>query len=307
MNPDTHTIAEHLLDVGHKHQLYIQDWGNKKAKNPIIFLHGGPGGGCKDKHKLPFDPTTQRVIFFDQRGSGKSLPTGRWHHNNTQELAADITKIADYLGIDSFILTGNSWGSCLALYYALSEPRRVKALMIGGIFTGSQAEIDWLDKGLFKTHFPEAWERYLAATPEAYRDDPSAYHFANATGSNEVLAAKSAHAYTELAAAAMSLNDTFMPIKPEDFDPSSMIIEMRYLAKRCFLPDRFILKNAHKLTMPVYIVQGRYDMICPPQTAYELSKSIPNAHLTWVLSGHRREHETTTAERLIYKHLTETT
>lgn len=170
MKPDAFTIAEHHLDVGHKHRLYIQDWGDKKAKTPIIFLHGGPGGQCKDKHKTPFDPATQRVIFFDQRGCGKSTPVGHWHHNNTQELAADITKIANFLGIDTFILTGSSWGSCLALYYALCVPLRVKALVISGVFTGSQAEIDWIDKGLFRAHFPEAWERYEQTVPEAFRD-----------------------------------------------------------------------------------------------------------------------------------------
>ena len=305
MNPDAYTIAEHMLEVGHGHTLYIHDWGNKKAKHPIFFLHGGPGGQCKEKHKLPFDPKTQRVIFHDQRGSGKSTPLGRWHHNNTQELAADITKIADFLKVDRFILTGDSWGSCLALYYALCEPRRVSALVVGGVFTGSQAEIDWLDKGMFQTNFPDAWERYLAATPKKFWSDPSAYHMANVVGHDAALAAKSAHAYGELESSVISLDDNFYPTNPEDFEPEGMIIEMRYLNKRCFLPDRFILKNAHKLTMPLYIVQGRYDFVCPPKTAYELSQKAPNAHLTWTVSGHRSEHETVTAKRLIYKHLTE--
>lgn len=305
MQPDEYTIAEHMLPVGHGHTLYVQDWGNKKANKPIIFLHGGPGGQCKDKHKRPFDPKTQRVIFFDQRGSGKSTPQGRWHHNNTQELAADITTIANYLSIDRFVVTGSSWGSCLALYYAICNPARVLALAISGVFTGSQTEIDWLDKGFFKTHFPEAWERYVEATPKKFRENPSSYHMQTVTGKDSAQAAQSALAYAELESAALSLDDAFTPINPDDFEPTGMIIEMRYLAKRCFLPERFILKNAHTLRMPVYIVQGRYDFVCPPVTAYELSKSISNAHLSWVTSGHRAEHETLTALQLIYKHLTE--
>jgi proline iminopeptidase len=305
MQPDAHTIAEHTLDVGHKHQLYIQDWGNKKAKHPFIFLHGGPGSQSKDKHKTPFDPTTQRVIFFDQRGCGRSTPLGRWHHNTIQELAADITKIADFLGIDQFILTGASWGSCLALYYALSAPSRVKALVISAVFTGSQAEIDWHYKGLFQSHFPEAWDRYVATVPKVFRDNPSEYHFKTALQStNARAAAQSAHAYTELELSALSLDDTFYPINPDDFEPSGAQIEMRYFSKRCFLPDRYILKNAGKLKMPVYIIHGRYDMVCPPATAYALSKSIPKAQLTWVISGHRAEHETVTAQRLIYRQVT---
>jgi len=305
MTPDEFTIKEYMLPVGHGHTLYVQDWGNKKCKKPIIFLHGGPGGQCKDKHKTAFDPKTQRVVFFDQRGSGQSTPLGKWHHNNTQELAADITAIADHLKIDRFILTGGSWGSCLALYYAVSNPGRILALVINGVFTASQAEIDWLDKGLFKTHFPDAWDRYLAATPKKYHADPSAYHMAAVTSNDEAAAKKSAEAYGNLESAALSLDDTFRPINPDDFDPTGMIIEMRYLNKCCFLPDRFIMKNARKLTMPTYIVQGRYDMVCPPITAYELSKSIKNSHLTWVTAGHRAEHETLTALSLIYKHLTE--
>lgn len=305
MNPDEHTIAEHMLPVGHGHTLYVQDWGNKQAKHPIIYLHGGPGGQCKDKHKLPFDPETQRVIFFDQRGSGKSTPLGRWHHNTTQDLAEDITRIADFLKLKTFILTGGSWGSTLALYYAIQEPKRVQALVIHGVFTGSRAEINWIDQGLFKTHFPDVWEAYVAKTPQKYRDNPSAYHFERAFGKDESAALKSILAYETLESGVVSLNDLHPPTGLEDYGPSGMLIEMRYMAKRCFMPDRFILKNTHKLTMPVHMIQGRYDMVCPPKTAYELHQLIQNSTLTWVVSGHAGEHETVTAQRLIFRQLTE--
>lgn len=305
MRTDSYTIDEHMLDVGHKHQLYIQDWGNKNAKIPIIFLHGGPGAQCKDKHKTPFDPTTQRVIFFDQRGSGKSLPYGRWHHNNTQELAADITKIADYLKVDKFVLTGASWGSTLGLYYAISNPNRVKALVISGVWTASDKEIDWLNKGGIRDFFPEVWENYLTSVPNNAQSDPTAWHFERILGNDPDAAKKSAHAYACYDGALMSLDDTFSPPFADDFDPNTAMMEARYMSKRCFLPDRYILKNASKLNMPVYIVQGRYDMVCPPVTAYELSKLIKKCNLTWVTSGHKSERETITALRLIYKHLTE--
>ncbi len=304
MNPDSHTIAEHMLDVGHGHTLYVHDWGNKSAKHPIIFLHGGPGGNTKDKHKTPFDPLTQRVVFFDQRGGGKSLPNGRWHHNTTEELAGDITKIADYLKINMFILTGASWGSTLALYYAIQEPTRVEALVISGVLTGAQNEIDWVDKGMFQAHFPEAWEQYQATVPAEHRADPSAFHFEQAMG-NDVEAAKaSALAYSTLEGSAISLDDNVIPTNIDDFDPAGILIEMRYLANRCFMPNGYILDSTDKITMPVYIVQGRYDMICPPKTAYTLHKLLPNSSLTWVVSGHKSEHETVTAQRLIYRQLT---
>lgn len=306
MTPDDYTIREQWIDVGHKHQLYVHDWGNKKAKLPIMYLHGGPGSGCKDKHKAVFNPQTQRVIFHDQRGCGRSLPYGRWHHNNTQELAADITKVADCLGMDKFVLTGGSWGSLLALYYAISQPRRVAALVIDGVWTGAKTENDWLDQGLFRTHFPDVWERYLAETPPEHRENPTAYHFKQVTGNDPVAAAESARIYGNLESGIFALNDrTAPPVDktPADFDPIPLQIEMCYLAKDCFLPERFILKNAHTLKMPVYMIQGRYDFVCPPATAYALSKLMPNASLTWVVSGHMGEHETATAKQLIYARL----
>ena len=304
MNEDEYTNQTFMLPVGHGHELWVHDWGNKKAKTPIFFLHGGPGGQCKDKHKLAFDPTSQRVIFHDQRGAGQSLPKGKWHHNTTQELAADITKIADHLGVDQFIVTGGSWGSTLALYYALENPGRVKALVVSGVFTASQTEIDWLDRGLFRTHFPDVWSRYVQSAPAAYQKNPSAYYMADAAGKDETKALAAARAYGDLETAIISLNDLHTPTPETETDLSGALIEMRYLAKRCFLPDRYILANAKKLTMPVHIVQGRYDFVCPPITAHELSQAVPNAHITFVQAGHSPEHETITALSLIYRQLT---
>ncbi len=304
MTPDEFTIKEHMLPVGNGHTLYVHDWGNKKAKKPIIYLHGGPGGNCKDKNKKLFDPKTQRVIFFDQRGGGRSTPAGKWHHNTTQHMAADITAIANKLNIDKFILTGGSWGSCLALYYAISAPSRVHALVITGVFTGSQAEIDWLDKGMFKTHFPDAWSRYQGSVPKKYATNPSSYHFEHALGANSEKAKQSAYAYSILEGSAIALDDSFTPPNYDDFEPTSIQIEMRYMAKRCFLPDNYILKRVSKLKMPVHIVQGRYDMVCTPAIAYEVAQKAQKTTLTWVIAGHKLEHETTTALKLLHQQVT---
>jgi len=300
MNEDQYTNATFMLPVSHGHELWVHDWGNKDAKTPIFFLHGGPGSHCKDKHKFPFDPKTQRVIFHDQRGSGQSLPKGQWHHNTTQELAADISAIADKLGIKKFIVTGGSWGSALALYYAIEHPERVAAIVVHGVFTASQSEIDWIDQGKFRTHFPDIWDTYVTTVPTEHKNDPSAYHMANVIDNDEAKVLASARAYGDFESAVISLNDLHAPTPETETDLSGNIIEMRYLAKRCFLPDRYILDNAHTLTMPIHIVQGRYDFVCPPVTAYELSQIAPNAHLTWVTSGHAPEHETITTLSLIY-------
>lgn len=133
MNKDHYLISEKMLDVGDGHSLYIHEWGNANASTPIIFLHGGPGSHVRNSHKRVFDPTIHRVIFFDQRGSGKSTPYGSLENNTTDKLIEDISKIADSFGIKNFILRGNSWGSTLALAYALAHPERVHSLVLGGI------------------------------------------------------------------------------------------------------------------------------------------------------------------------------
>lgn len=195
ITPDEHTLQELTIDVGDGHVLYVQDWGNSDAQTPIFYLHGGPGGCVKDAHKRLFDDTQQRVIFFDQRGCGQSTPAGSISHNTTQDLIADITKIADHLAIKTFTLYGTSWGSTLALAYALAQPERVASLVIGGIFTGSQKEIDWIDKGLFQTFYPEAWQAYLDKTPKLHHKDPSAYHFDQVLGTNVIAQKASGYAY----------------------------------------------------------------------------------------------------------------
>ncbi|HET6924776.1 MAG TPA: alpha/beta fold hydrolase [Candidatus Saccharimonadales bacterium] len=304
MTPDAYTIQETFIEVGDGHTLYVHDWGNKDAETPIIFLHGGPGGQCGDKHKRQFDAATQRVIFFDQRGSGKSLPYGSLEHNTTQDMIHDIGAIADHFNIESFFLTGRSWGSCLALAYALEHPERVKAMVLGGIFTGSQSEIDWLDNGVFATFYPEAWERYLAATPESHRNNPGEYHYRRLMGTDEAAAKTSGLAYDTLEGSVMQLDDSFTPPSLEEYDPAPIRIEMHYMHERCFLPDRFILKSAHKLAMPIYLVQGRYDMVCPPVTAYELNEYLPNSELYMYIGGHRVEHESWNITKALLGRLT---
>lgn len=291
MTPDEYTNEELMLDVGDGHQLYIQDWGNQQAKTPIIFLHGGPGSGSKDRYKQQFDPETQRVIFFDQRGSGKSTPNGSLQHNTTQDAISDIEKIRQRFGFEQIVLTGGSWGSCLALAYALQHIEQVAGAVLFGIFTGSQAEIDWLDQGHWAAVFPDVWDAYLDATPEASHDDPSHYHFQRILGDDEAAAKASAYTYNNLEGALIQLDDRYMPPTYADFDYLSTRLEVHYLANRCFLPDRYILDNAHTLSMPLYLIQGRYDMVCPAVTAYELNAKLPNSELIWTINGHRNEHE----------------
>jgi proline iminopeptidase len=286
MTPDKYTIKELFLDVGDGHELYIQEWGNPKAKTPIIFLHGGPGSGVKDKYRGQFIPTQHRVIFFDQRGSGQSIPKGSIEHNTTTNLVEDIEKIAKRLKLDKFVLTGGSWGSCLALAYALKYPKRVKAMVLRGIYTGSDSENEWLNAGGFRTFFPDVWDNYLAQTPKAAQSDPFAYHMKHLFGNNEDQAKASGYAYGNVEGALLNLDERYTPEEPENYDITMAKLEAHYLSNGCFMPNRYILNNSHKLKMPVWIIQGRYDMVCPPITAYELDQKLPNSYLIWTIAGH---------------------
>ena len=304
MTPDRHTNQELMLEVGNGHSLYVHDWGNKDAKTPIFVLHGGPGSSCKDKLKMDFDPARQRVIFHDQRGCGRSTPSGSLEHNTTDELLGDINAIADKLGIERFVITGGSWGSCLALAYAIKHPKRLQAMVLRGIFTGSQAEIDWIDNGLFRTFYPEVWQQYLETTPVEHQSNPSAYHHQQALSADPATSKRSAYAYSNLEGAVLSFDDRYTPEPYDDFDPAGAIIEMHYLQNRCFLPDRYILDNATNVKVPVWLVQGRYDMVCPPAGAYALHNTLPESELFFTMDGHRAGHETWNLMRSILKQVT---
>lgn len=287
MTPDTYTIQEQFIDVSDGHQLYTQEWGKSGTETTFLFLHGGPGTGCSDRHKRRFDPNQHHVIFFDQRGAGRSLPYGSLEHNTTQKLVDDIDAILSHYKQKKVILVGASWGSTLALAYALEHPKQVEALVLQGIFTGSAEEIEWLDKGLFKTFYPEAWDQYLAQTPKSHHANPSAYHINRALGTDLTEMGESGFTYETLEGAVLSLDDRLYTYDPLEYDPLPIRIEMYYMHHRCFMPDKHILKNASKLQMPVWMVQGRYDMVCPPKTAYELHQKLPNSKLIWTIAGHK--------------------
>lgn len=289
MNKDEFTISEQFLDVGDGHKLYVQDWGNKNAKLPILMLHGGPGSGFKDTYKERYDPKQQRVIFFDQRGAGKSTPKGSLLNNTTEHLVEDIRKVIEYTKLKKFVIAGGSWGSCLALVFAIKYPKGIEAMVLGGIFTGTQKEIDHIDKGQFRDFFPDVWEKYISTVPKEYKNHPSAYHYNQLNNKNALTRKKSIYAHTMLEGSLCSLDDRFTPKNFEEFEPEGHGIEMYYLANKCFLPDKFIQKNAQKLKMPIWLVQGRYDMVCPPKTAFELNKNLPNSKIVWTTAGHSND------------------
>lgn len=304
MTPDEYTNQEFFLDVGGGHRIYVHDWGKKTAKTAILYLHGGPGNGCDGRDKAKFNPGTQRVIFHDQRGAGKSTPGGSLENNTAQDLVEDIEKIAKHLKLDTFVLAGGSWGSTLALVYGIAYPKRVVGMVIDGVFTATREDADWFEKGGWREFFPDAWEQYQNAVPEDHRGNPSAYHYQQALGDDPAAVKKSSYAYTSMELAILKLDDRYQPKPYDEFEPGGGLIEMHYLANGCFLKEDYIFNNASKLTMPVYLVQGRYDMVCRPKTAYELHKALPNSKLIWTINGHLKQHEAKTVLDLLLDQLT---
>lgn len=303
MTPDVHTIKEHFIDVGDGHTLYVHDWGNPDA-TPIFFLHGGPGSSSKDGRKNLFDPSKQRVIFHDQRGCGRSTPYGSRDNNTTQHLIADISKIADTLEIQQFILNGMSWGSTLALTYAIENPHRVAAIVTGGVFLAMRSDIDWIDNGDVKTFYPELWQELLDSTPESERQHSVAYHQKRALFGTAEAQKESSFVYGRFEYGMGTLDDRPAQLDYETYDPASAQIEIHYLQNNCFIPEGYILDNAAKLTMPIYIIQGRYDMVCPPISAYSLHQKLENSELYFTLEGHIPGHEGWNLTRSLLKRVT---
>jgi proline iminopeptidase len=280
VTPDKYTNEELMLDVGDVHTLYVHDWGKKEAETPILFLHGGPGGGCNDGHKGYFNPEKHRVIFFDQRGSGRSLPGGSIEHNTTAELIGDMTKVLDKLDVKQVILCGRSWGSTLALVYAIQNTDTVSAIVTGGVWLGNKAEAALEERtNVSQLFYPENWvgidssQDMLSLWKSVLSDD-------------EETSKRAAYNLAQLLSAQLRLDDRGKAPDFETFDPSSLRIEAHYKTNDWFLGESYILDNAPKLTMPVWIVQGRYDMVCLPKFAYELHQKLPGSQLIWTQAGH---------------------
>lgn len=287
---DEYTLKSGWLDVGHGHRVWYEQWGNPKAKTPILIFHGGPGGEFKPKHKYNFDPKVHHVIGFDQRGCGNSLPYGKTQHNRTDDLIEDASAILDKLRIKNVHVNGGSWGSTLALLFALKYPRRVTSLTLRGTFTGSKDEISWIDQGLYRNYYPEVWQRFITSVPKKYADNPAKFHYDILNGNDKDKWVDSAKALEDLEVPVMLTEwpgySDIKSDKTEEYDFVPYKIYAWYLSHGSFLPDNYILNNAHKIKVPTYIINGRYDMVCPPKTAYELHDSIKNSKLFITYDNH---------------------
>jgi len=277
------------FSVSDEHKLYYEFCGNKSGI-PVLFLHGGPGSGFVDSHKKVFDFRKFNVIFFDQRGAGRSKPFANLKANTTDKLISDINKILDFAGIEKALLFGGSWGSTLALAYAIKHPERVLALQLRGIFLGDSQSVDYYLNGGVSIFAPVEWNSFIQSVPEKFRNDVVKYYFRKMKSKNFKEREKACYNWTRYEISLIKLKITKKEIEKAVKEYSYMSLaplEAHYLTKNCFMPDNYIIKNAHKLSgLPVSIVHGRYDLVCQPRDAYRLHKEIPQSRLKFVYAGH---------------------
>ncbi|MGD8782982.1 MAG: prolyl aminopeptidase [Thioalkalispiraceae bacterium] len=270
------------LDVTPPHRLYVEESGNPQGI-PVVFLHGGPGSGCEAYHRRFFDPEKYHIILFDQRGSGKSTPHAELENNTTQDLVADIETIRAKLNIDKWVVFGGSWGSTLALVYAQAHPERVFHLILRGIFLCRQKEIDWFYQQGASQIFPDIWEKYLAPIPENERDNLVDAYYKRLTSDDEFTRMQAAKAWSlwEGRTATLTSRQSVIDHFADAHTALSLArIECHYFKHKSFLSDNQILNNVDKLAdVPGTIVQGRYDIICPMQSAWELHQAWNNSVL----------------------------
>jgi proline iminopeptidase len=281
--PDLEPYDTGMLAVDARHTLYYEQCGNPQGK-PVVLLHGGPGAGCSAKMRRFHDPAKYRIVLFDQRGSGRSTPHADLVDNTTWDLVADIERLRTKLGIERWQVFGGSWGSTLALAYAETHPDRVTELVLRGIFMLRRWELEWFYQEGASRLFPDAWEPYLEAIPEAERGDLIAAYHRRLTSADEAtrLAAARAWSVWEGATSFLRVDPAFV-IGHEDaaFALAFARIENHYFVNDGFFEtqDQLLRDAARIADIPGVIVHGRYDVVCPIQNAWELHKAWPKAEL----------------------------
>ncbi|MGH9598242.1 MAG: prolyl aminopeptidase [Terracidiphilus sp.] len=273
----------HRLRVSDLHELYVEESGNPNGK-PVIFLHGGPGGGTGPKHRRFFDLRKYRIILFDQRGCGQSTPYAEVRENTTWDLVEDIERVRKHLGVQRWQVFGGSWGSTLALAYAETHPERVVELILRGIFLMRRQEIEWFYQHGASILYPDAWEPYLAHIPEAERGDLLTAYYRRLISEDAAVRLAAAKIWSGWEGSTSKLlpDAAFTSGYEEDeFALAFARIEAHYFVNRGFLEcDDQLLHNAGRIrSIPGVIVQGRYDVVCPMESAWALHRAWPEADL----------------------------
>ncbi|WP_348757270.1 prolyl aminopeptidase [Candidatus Methylocalor cossyra] len=278
--PEIEPYAVHRFKRG-GHQLYVEECGNPSGV-PVVFLHGGPGSGCKPDHRRFFHPEKYRIVLWDQRGAGRSLPRGELRHNTTADLLRDLEYIRQQLRIPSWLLFGGSWGATLALLYAEQHPARVLGLVLRGVFLARPQDLDWfVGPGGVRCIYPERWEQLCAGLSEDERADPVAALYRRLTGADELARRRAARDWA-LWSGQVIFGEAFDP--EAGGEHAALVdqarIELHYALHRYFIADNAILDQCQRIArLPTVIVHGRRDLVCPVEGAYRLHRCLPGSLL----------------------------
>lgn len=281
MYPEIQPYAHGSLNTGDGHQVYWELCGNPTGK-PAVFLHGGPGGGCSPDHRRLFNPALYNILLFDQRGCGRSAPHASLDNNTTWDLVADLERLrTEVLEAEKMLVFGGSWGSTLALAYAQKHVERVSALIVRGIFTVRREELQWFYQEGASRLFPDHWEHYLAPIPADERADLMTAYRKRLTSDDRAIQLEAAQAWTQWESHTISLLPNIAHQQAHADDDSALAfarIENHYFVNHGFMEEGHLLRHAHLLHgIAGVIVQGRYDVCTPPQTAWELHRAWPQA------------------------------
>ena len=280
--PSIEPNAQGFLKVSKIHKIYWERSGNPKGEK-ILVIHGGPGAGSQPRYRRYFNPNKFDIIQFDQRGCGKSIPFSELKENTTNDLVVDIEKLRKFLKIDKWHLFGGSWGSTLSLVYAINYPRRVTSLILRGIFLCRKFELSWFYQYGASEIFPDEYEKYISVIPVKERNNLIRAFYKYLTSSDNDLRERSAIAWTNWEISTSHLikkNINFSSSEVNSFPDAFARIESHYFINNIFLEENFILKNIEKIKfIPTKIIQGRYDIVCPMRSAWDLHKKLHNSEL----------------------------
>ncbi|MBS1000923.1 prolyl aminopeptidase [Acetobacter persici] len=288
--PAIDPYAHGYLDTGEGHEIYWEECGNPHGI-PVVFLHGGPGGGCSPAQRRLFDPSRYRIVLFDQRGCGRSRPHASLENNTTWHLVADIERLRVFFGIDKWAVFGGSWGSTLALAYAQTHPTRVTALMLRGIFTLRKAELLWYYQEGASWLFPDKWEDFQAPIPQAERGDMMAAYRKRLVSEDVTVRQEAALAWSLWEGRTLTLlpaPDIETQHEEADYALAFSRIENHYFVHGGWLEEGQLIRDVDRIRhIPTVIVQGRYDMATPVRTAWDLHRAWPEAEFRLInAAGH---------------------
>ncbi len=282
-HPPIEPFRTHRLKVSALHEIYVEECGNPAGK-PVVFVHGGPGGGVEPWHRQFFDPRRYRAVLIDQRGCGKSTPHAELRENTTWDLVSDMEAVRRQLGIEQWVVFGGSWGATLALAYAETHPERVRGLILRGVFLLRPEEIRWFYQEGANWLFPDAWEHYVAAIPAAERGDFVKAYYQRLTSEDADVRRRASKAWSIWEGATSKLlpsEDLVKRFGEDKFAEAFARIECHYFTHGGFFKTpNWLLENVGKLRrIPGVIVQGRYDVVCPMKSAWDLHRAWPEAEL----------------------------